>query len=65
MGADTARLLGVIGQLIIGLAMLLSVWLLGTTVRPRPGLARVGWFVFGVLALTVVILAAVRLPTVV
>jgi hypothetical protein len=65
MTADTARLLGVIGQLIIGLAILLVVWMLSRTTPPTSRVAlRRGWFVVAVLGLAVVVLAAVRLPAV-
>ena len=64
MGTDTARLLGIIGQLIIGLALLLVVWMLGRdgTAPPARALRR-GWFVVAVFGLAVVVLAAVRLPS--
>lgn len=65
MTADTARLLGILGQLIIGLAILLVVWMLSRTTPPTTTAAlRRGWFVVAVLGLAVVVLAAVRLPTV-
>jgi hypothetical protein len=65
---QTARLLGIIGQLIIGVAMLVLVWLLGARVpatQRSPGLVRAAWFAFAVAAIAVVVLAAVRLATVV
>jgi hypothetical protein len=63
MTTDTARLLGIIGQLIIGLAILLVVWMLSRTAPPTsPAALRRGWFVVAVLGLAVVVLAAVRLP---
>lgn len=66
MSTDTARLLGIIGQMIIGLAILLVVWMLGLGAPPaarRPATLRIGWFVVAVLGLAVLVLAVVRLPT--
>ena len=64
MDADMVRLVGIIGQLIVGLAILLVVWLLGRdTAVPRPVAVR-GWFIVAVAGLAVVVLAAVRLASV-
>lgn len=68
MSPDTARLLGIVGQLLLGMALLAVVWLLGMgdpqVPARRPATLRTGWFVVFVFGLAVVILAAVRLATV-
>jgi hypothetical protein len=64
MSADLARLLGIIGQLIIGLALILVVWMLGRSPSQPAvghGALRAGWFVVALFGVTVVVLAAIRL----